>query len=182
MPKLMALQVVGGQFAHLRQESQIALLDLRRGLAPLENLDQPDRLQVGSQRGDHQEEIGRIARLAFAEPRVRRHQDPFAAGEGLVDQLAVPLLILFVLRQVGLLDVDLILEGEWTPVSGGPDRPSDRGQGGHHPIEKLAVELAGGDVLFRQLGDLAHQRLNLPLRLFDELRIDGFFITAHSAT
>ena len=41
-----------------------------------------------------------------------------------------------------------------------------------HPVEKLAVELARGHVLLRQLRDLGHQRLDLPLGLLDQLGVD----------
>ena len=40
MPQLMALEKIGGQFAHLQQESQIAALRRYAHVAPLEDLDQ----------------------------------------------------------------------------------------------------------------------------------------------
>ena len=91
------------------------------------------------------------------------------------------LLLLFVLQQTGLLKIELILERELAVLARRPDDPSDGGQGGNHAVEKLAVELAGGHVLPRQLRDFAHQGLDLSAGLLDQIVIRRLCVT-HSAT
>ena len=56
------------------------------------------------------------------------------------------ILLFFVAQQAGLLEIELILEGELAVFARRPDHPTDGGEGGNHPIEKFAVELARGDV------------------------------------
>ena len=91
--------------------------------------------------------------------------------EQLVEQPAMAFLLLFVLQQAGLLKIELILEGELAVFARRPDDPSDGGQGGNHPIEKLAIELARGHVLPRQLRDFADQGLDLSAGLLDQIVI-----------
>ena len=79
VPQLVALEEVAGQFAHLHQEAQVALLDLRRRFGALEDLDQADHFQVGPQRSEDEEELGGVGRLVVAEAGVRRHQHAVAA-------------------------------------------------------------------------------------------------------
>jgi hypothetical protein len=42
-----------GQLAHLHQEAEVALLDRRASLGPLEYLNQADRLAIGFQQGEN---------------------------------------------------------------------------------------------------------------------------------
>ena len=91
------------------------------------------------------------------------------------------LLLLFVLQQAGLLKIELILQRELAVFARRPDDPADGSQGGDHPVEELAIELARGYVLSYQLRDFAHQDLDLPAGLLDQVVIRRLFVT-HSAT
>ena len=167
VPQLVALEEVAGQFAHLQQEAEVALLDLRRRLGALENLDQADHFQVGPQRPEDQQEVRGVGRLAVAEAGMRRHQQTVAAGhvrivENLVQHLAMPFLLLFILDQPGLLNIKLVLERELTIFARRPDNPPVGSQRGNHPVEEFGIELARRHVLPRQLRDFAYQGLNLP--------------------
>ena len=180
--KLVALQEVAGQLAHLHEEPQITLLRARPGLGTLEDLDQAHRLQVGLQQAEDQEELGRIGRHRFsieridlARPRVRRHQHPLAAGQGLVEQPGVLGLMLLALAEPRLLEVDLVLERELPLGVQRPHGPAHRRQRRDDPRQELAVKLLRRHVGLRQLGNLRHQRADLLLGLFDQLGVNGLF-------
>ena len=72
---------------------------------------------------------------------MRRHQHAFRRGEALVQEPGVPGLGLFVVAEVGQLEVDLILQGQLVLFVDGPDGPAHRRQRGNDPAEKLTVEL-----------------------------------------
>ena len=92
-------------------------------------------------------------RSSVARPGVRRHQDGFAARQGLVQQPAVLGLPLLALAEIGFLDVDLILEGQAALGIQRPDGPADRRQRRDHPRQELTIELLRGDVGLGQLRD-----------------------------
>ena len=86
---------------------------------------------------------------------------------------------LFVLAEIGLLEIDLILQGQLVVFVDRPDGPAHRGQGGNHAGEKLAIEFARRQALLRQLRNFIDQRLDLLTRLFDQLLVDRLVNTAH---
>ena len=178
--KLVTLQKVAGQLAHLHQEPQVPLLDVEFHRRSLEDLHHPHRLQVSLQRPQHQQAIGGVGGLPVvfvAATRMWRHEHPLAAGEGLLQQSAVPGLVVFVIAEPGFLDVDLILQRQPALVVDRPDRSADRRQRRNHLCKELAVKLLRCNARLRQLGNLAHQRADLLLGLFNQFGIERLFGT-----
>ena len=178
----MAFEEVARQFAHLSQESQITLLRAQAGFRTLEHFDQSDRLQVGLQNAEHQEEVGRIGGRRFARHRLdvagtgpRRDQNFRAVGHDLVQQPAVLRLMLLIFAEPGFLDVDLVLKGQMTLGIDRPDGSARRRQGRHHAGEKLPVKFLRRNVALRQLGNLRHQRADLLFGLFDQRWVERLF-------
>ena len=180
VPQLAALEEVARPLAHVQEEAEVAPLDVRLGIAPLEDFDHARHFQIGPQRGQHEEVVGQIGPpFLAAGARVRRHQHAFRRGEALVQEPGVPGLGLGVVAEVGKLEVDLILQGQLVFFVDGPDGPPHRGQRGNNPAEEFTVELPGTDVPPRQLLDLLDQGLDLPLGLFDELLLVVRLFDAH---
>ena len=78
-------------------------------------------------------------------------------------------------HQAGLGEFELVLEPQAASAVEQPERAAGRGRRGDGSVQKLAVELSGLDVRFRQIGNLGHQLADLVLRLFEQTSIDGFF-------
>ncbi len=180
----MALEEVGRQLAHLQQEAEIALLDLRRHVRPLKNLHQADHFQVGAERPEDQQAAGGVGRLVLAGAGVRRHQHAVAGDNvgiihHLVEQPAVLLLFVFAFQQPGVLEVHLVLEGQLVVLGCRPDDAADRCQGGDEAAEELLVELARREVLPRQIGDFRDQGADLPPSVFDFALAEGLGVAAH---
>lgn len=174
MPQLVAFQEIAGQFAHLREEPEIALLRGRPGIGSLENFDQAKGLDVGFQQAEQQEEFRRVRHRGFvadldqiARPGVRRNHHPFAASKHFVEQPAVLGLLLLVVAKVRVLDIDLVLEGQPAFGIDRPDGAADGREGRNHARQELPIKLFRGDVLLRQLRNFRHQRADLLFRLFD---------------
>ena len=107
-------------------------------------------------------------RRRFARAGVRRHEQALAVAQRLVEQAPVAELVLFVeFAELGLLEIDLVLQGQPAFVVDGPNGPAHGRQGRDDPRQELAVELLGGHVGLRQLRNLAHQRADELLGLFD---------------
>ncbi len=150
VPQLAALEEIAGPLAHFQQEAEIAALHGRPGVVPLQHLDHAHHFHFGPQGGQHEQEIGGVGRLvACTRARMRRRQYPFRRGHRLVEQAGVLGLGRLVVAEVGLLEVDLILQGQLAFLVDRPDGPANRRQRGNDPPQEFAVELAGRDVLPR---------------------------------
>ena len=69
---------------------------------------------------------------------------------------------LFVVAELGLLDIDLVLQRELAFGIERPDRPADSRQRRDHAGQKLPVKLLRRNARLRQTRNLAHERANLP--------------------
>jgi hypothetical protein len=63
--KLPALEPVADQLAHLQQKPQIAALHVGHRTGALKHLDHAERFGLGTQRPEHQQQVGWVAPLFF---------------------------------------------------------------------------------------------------------------------
>ena len=150
-------------------------MDRRGGVGKLTDFDQAERFKLGADFSEEDEEVGRVPRTVFGLAAGVRQGDRFVlvGTEELIQKTAVFFIRFFVFVQMGLLNVDLVREGN---LSGGVDRPDGTpfgGQRDHDALEELLVEFFRRNVGFRDFGNLADQRADLLFCLLDKARIDS---------
>jgi len=173
-------QIVAGQLDHLQQETQVTAL--RRGprAGALKDFDHAFDLVVAAQRGEHEQEIGRVAGLLVSFiSGVRLDEHRLAASKDFVQQPAVLNLLFLALCKFRLAEIDLILQLEAAAFAGRPDGAADRRKRRDDTAAELAVELLDRELLLTELRDLIDQTTDLLLGLLNQFRIDRLF-SAHA--
>ena len=131
----------------------------------------PVSKSVFSRPKSRRKSVGLPASVFASAAAMRRQDHGLAVGKHLVQQAAVLRLGFFALAEPGLLKVDLILQRQAAFVVGGPNRPAHRRQRRDDAVEESAVKLFRRNVLLGQLRNFRHQRADLLLGLFDQIRI-----------
>ena len=183
LPQLMIAGIRRGQLGHLGQELQEAMLSVRIAVGVLPDLDQPGDLLIDEDRGEQDDEIGRIARgdLAFFlgpdAAMGRQHLRPAHLRRG-PEQFRMNLPLVLAVEP-DRLHVDLILQLQIALRRADPDGAGRRRDGGQHALQELAVIFCRRQIGLGEPGDFLDEPIDLPPGLFEQIGIIGFGSSAH---